>query len=765
MQEDLTKHTHNPKGTVLIGDYNIIKSHTTYDPLRVFYAKNQGFEIHAHSELEVILVLNGNIKIETEGKELNLFEMDIAVVNSHKYHILTGSKYSEVIVLQIQKDFVLNHFNTRDIEFNNFYSKNINYEMKVSLINLLLHNYSDADNHEVLEDNLLRILNLLEIRSDNVETDIETLSTTEIVYKVVEELSYELDTSLETFSKKYHISYSHLSREFYAVMGVHFTDYIKHIKLNFAVHRLINTDLSLTEVAIDSRFANSQVFSRIFKKEFNMTPSEFRRMNQPIINNTLPKVLIDKLESLLVDLKIAQQNPDHEVKAYKVDLEGLRFNKLNKSWGKIIDLNQLSKDNFYIYEFVETLKSFNPDTLRMDFILIDGQYCPVMGSLTDKNLIKSSFKSLLLTLQELGINLLVKIIISDEILNCDEMHYTHHQALDLLLDYVSLQLGLVHLQHWAFEFYLENSDCEANQKCFIDYSKEMVKQVQKRLLVDEIIWGINLGVYEKFTDFGKSIQRIEKAFEGNQPKFLSLEYRMDAKNDDSNDLKVLSEKIELSNMLSELPYQYLVDFTFDFDHQKVSVNPIKEALFSLNVIKSMLKLKADFHLTSWTIKDRQGVRMGTFFNEKGIETISYYFAYFMSSLYQNVRYVEPGLILSTDFDDNYHIMFLSTPKGKTNDVSLKDIQPNAANDIHIKLDNIVGNYKIVESRIPILEFYRYHSWLTYLDADALSAQEIQYIKNKLTPEITVSIETLLDGYENTLSINTLDIVFMKFLKI
>ena len=771
LKEELILHRNevlkqNKNKTISLGDYNIIKSYTSFDPIRVFYARSQGFEIHAHSELELILVLNGNVAIETEGKTFNLFEMDIAVINSHKCHNLVASEYSEVIVLQIQKEFVLDYFGKDAITFENFYHKKTNYKLKVALIDLLLKNHHAPNNHDLLEVNLLQILDLIKEKTyiDN-EKQAQVLTTKEIVYRVVEELSYDLDKNLETFAEKYHISYSHLSREFFAIMGVHFTDYVKHIKLNFAVHRLINTNLSLTEVAIDSRFANSQVFSRIFKKEFQMTPSQYRKINKPLKQTELSAELIENLENLLIDLKIAEQDQESMIKSYKVDLEGLRFNKLNKSWGKVIDLKQLSKEDFYIYDFVDALKSFNPDALRVDFILKEGSYCPVLGSLTDKNLIKSSFKVLLLTLQELGISLIVKINISEELLSCEEMYFKHQLALDSLLDYVSLQLGLVHLQHWGFEFYLENSKSEVNRQCFIEQSGKMINQIKKRLLLDEINWGINLGVYEQFKDFGISIKKIEKAFEGNQPQFLSLEYRMDATNEDGPDLQELSDKINLANLLSELPYQYLVDFTLNYDHQQVSVSPIKEALFSLNIIKSMLELKAEFHLTSWTIKDHQGARMGTFFNDKGMETISYYFAYFMSSLYQNFRYVEPGLILSTDFDDNYHIMLLASPESKTSAVSLKDIQPNPEHEVHLMLDNIKGNYKIVESRIPIFEFYRYHSWLSYLNADALSAQEIQYIKNKLTPEITVSIETIREAYEATLPMNPLDIVFLKFIKI
>ena len=368
-------------------------------------------------------------------------------------------------------------------------------------------------------------------------------------------------------------------------------------------------------------------------------------------------------------------------------------------------------------------------------------------------------------MNRLGINLLLRIRVNKKDHDYETSLFQHSEAINKLLNYASLKFGLIHLQHWAFELYVEEFDVDKDFSWLYDFSTTMVTEVQNKLLTDNLEWGINLGAYEDFAYYGKIVKLLDSSFTDTQPTFLSLEYILDGELMDSNDLNHLSSKIELSNLLSELSYEYLIDFTYRFDHSQIPSNPIKEAAYCIKLLRGMLELKVDFQLISWSVEDKTGKRMGSFFNDKGIETLSYYFSFLMSQLFTNIRYVEPGLIISTDYDDNYNILLLSNACEKVDQISLRDVSNKNKKELKLEFNNLNGHYKIVESRIPILTFFHYHSWLTFLDPDALSSQEKQYIRNKITPELRVSVEKITETYNKVVEFNNLDLMLIEMKKV
>ena len=52
--------------------------------------------------------------------------------------------------------------------------------------------------------------------------------------------------------------------------------HIRGIRLNKAKELLLNSDLTIAEIAYDTGFNKPSYFSRCFSKEFNISPSNFR---------------------------------------------------------------------------------------------------------------------------------------------------------------------------------------------------------------------------------------------------------------------------------------------------------------------------------------------------------------------------------------------------------------------------------------------------------------------------------------------------------
>ncbi len=95
-------------------------------------------------------------------------------------------------------------------------------------------------------------------------------------------LSYISDNTLEKITiddicEKTHISKYHLCRVFKENIGVSIGTFIKTRRLSAAKQFLINSDMSITEIANKCCFSDSGFFSKTFSKEFGMSPTEFRK--------------------------------------------------------------------------------------------------------------------------------------------------------------------------------------------------------------------------------------------------------------------------------------------------------------------------------------------------------------------------------------------------------------------------------------------------------------------------------------------------------
>lgn len=94
--------------------------------------------------------------------------------------------------------------------------------------------------------------------------------------KQIEENLADPGFNVNRFAKELHMSKSQLYRKMTGVTGKSANDFITGIRLQHAKKLLRQGQLSISEVAFQSGFAEPNYFSRLFKKEFEMSPSEFR---------------------------------------------------------------------------------------------------------------------------------------------------------------------------------------------------------------------------------------------------------------------------------------------------------------------------------------------------------------------------------------------------------------------------------------------------------------------------------------------------------
>lgn len=93
---------------------------------------------------------------------------------------------------------------------------------------------------------------------------------------VVDKRLCESNLSSETLAVDFCLSPRHFNRRVNAVTGMNTTHFIRLRRIELACTLLSTTDLPICEIFMNCGIESANYFSRIFKMEMGMTPSEYR---------------------------------------------------------------------------------------------------------------------------------------------------------------------------------------------------------------------------------------------------------------------------------------------------------------------------------------------------------------------------------------------------------------------------------------------------------------------------------------------------------
>lgn len=271
--------------------YELIRSQNGI-PINAFIHSVKQSNLHWHHQIEIILVLKGSINLRIESELYLLEENDLILINSNSAHNTSRTMKDNIILaLQIDPDYysqyyselnkivfncksfgyikenqekfdVIRHYLARIVwELN---KKQEGFKLKVgSEVNLLLaylvNNFKDYivddENIENLHQDMDRIQNILSYINDNIENKI----------------------TLQEIAHREHLNVYYLSHFIKKILGISFQEYLNIIRLDKAVALLLSTNKTITDISYESGFPSTKSLNRLFKKQYNCSPSHYRK--------------------------------------------------------------------------------------------------------------------------------------------------------------------------------------------------------------------------------------------------------------------------------------------------------------------------------------------------------------------------------------------------------------------------------------------------------------------------------------------------------
>jgi len=87
------------------------------------------------------------------------------------------------------------------------------------------------------------------------------------------------DTSLQTIADHVHLHPVYLSRLYKAETGEGISEYLLKLRMDKAEQLLTKTRKRIKDIAAQLGYDNTQYFIKVFKRQFGMTPREFRELH------------------------------------------------------------------------------------------------------------------------------------------------------------------------------------------------------------------------------------------------------------------------------------------------------------------------------------------------------------------------------------------------------------------------------------------------------------------------------------------------------
>ncbi len=236
--------------------------------------------IHGHNYYELIFFKKANAVSYVNGKQITFHDYSLYLLTPFDFHSTKkadASQGAHYINVSFSADCL--DSDVLKIIKGAYYLKDIDENGDVVKLLELLKYYALIKNQknesDILGVLISRIVTLGEpIKGDgDVDTDRETVRR---AARFISE-NYGEEINLKTVADELHLSPSYFSSVFSKSAGVTFTEYLQKYRLNVAKNLLISTDKPIIEVSLSSGFSSYSRFSRVFKENVGMSPTEFRQ--------------------------------------------------------------------------------------------------------------------------------------------------------------------------------------------------------------------------------------------------------------------------------------------------------------------------------------------------------------------------------------------------------------------------------------------------------------------------------------------------------
>ena len=287
----------NVKGEIMYFELKENKPHGTKDdPFSIYHIANakRSFQIpiHWHDEFEIIYVKSGFLTVSISGENYIGKPGDAFVVSPGNLHFMgsqTGNvdyftflfplKYISFRTDDILDDKLLEPLNSGHLIISPEIEDTVKEQCE-QLVEIYGAKKEESQSKITaqIKTKIILLQFILELWKKGfiVENDTSGKNTVEKEMVSYIQQNFTGKILLKEFGEQFHLSEKYISRYFKEHFHITISQYVTYLRLEHAKQLLQDTDIPVTEVAMQSGYQNVSYFIRSFKKTYGMSPLKYR---------------------------------------------------------------------------------------------------------------------------------------------------------------------------------------------------------------------------------------------------------------------------------------------------------------------------------------------------------------------------------------------------------------------------------------------------------------------------------------------------------
>ena len=273
---------------------------TKNDPFSIYHIKNKGrsfqIPVHWHDELEIIYVKSGFLTVSISGESYIGKAGDAFVVSPGNLHLM-GSQTGTVDYFTFLFPLKYISFRTDDMLDDKLLEplnsghlmicprvKDTAKELCEQLIEIYMAKTDESESKIAaqIKTKVILLQFILEMWEKGLVIENDTNGRNIVEKEMVSYIQQNFTgkISLKEFGEQFHLSEKYISRYFKEHFHITLSQYITYLRLEHAKQLLQDTDMPVTEVALQSGYQNVSYFIRSFKKAYAVSPLKYRKSDE-----------------------------------------------------------------------------------------------------------------------------------------------------------------------------------------------------------------------------------------------------------------------------------------------------------------------------------------------------------------------------------------------------------------------------------------------------------------------------------------------------
>lgn len=260
--------------------------------------------------IQFILVIEGNLTVETSSRIYQLKEKDLLVINRNELIELKGNKQNSVLRFTISDTYMDQSYKEYRHQRFECFSQDVDMgrevlmdQLRTFFSEMVIIYFRKDDIYTIEMQRLVSEILLILIRHfkefgsafEKLDADDERLM--QLVNYM--ERHYQNPINLEEIAHKVYMSPGYLSRYFKQKMGIGFSRFLMNIRLKHSMKDLLYTTDSISSIAMNNGFPNTKSFTNFFKEVYKKTPTAYREHHVTEKVKTTETYNIEDVETLI----------------------------------------------------------------------------------------------------------------------------------------------------------------------------------------------------------------------------------------------------------------------------------------------------------------------------------------------------------------------------------------------------------------------------------------------------------------------------------